>query len=1418
MHRVGIPLAGIYALAGACAAWAQSVPAASPGATPIQTIIEYPIPTASSQPTSIVTGPDGNLWFTEMYASKIGRITPAGAITEYATPTPWAGPAGIAKGADGNLWFAENYGSNIAKISTSGSITEYPVPAGGPYGITLGPDGNIWFVDSGSGDVGKITPGGVVTVYQCQTYGICGLDYSIAAGPGNSLLVAPSIYDNLGEISTSGVFSIFGGSGFQVWRPETVLVGPDGNVWVATNGGGIRVIIPPGTDGAGARVIAEFGPNYANEIAVGPDGNIWFNGGLGLGRISLSGGGVTNFPTIGLFGPGGLAAGPDGNVWFADDATNSIGTLLLSTTPPSSTPTLSPSSLTFSGVAGGSAPASQTLTVSAANPTAFTESSFNNGTPTNTPWLSVSPSGTLNTNQTITASADPTGLPSGTYTAWINITSGFVTQTLMATLNLSAAGGNVIPSATAFNFAYTTGGTAPSPFGLTITSASGSNNATPYTISTSVTSPSGGNWLALAINGTAIPNRASETTPTSFAVSVNPTGLSSGVYTGAIAITPSGGTAVTIPVTLTVSAPVTPVLTGSPSALNFSYQMGIGSSTVRQSLQVNNQTGTIVSFTATATSSPSGWLSVSPSPGDTSYPIGVYASVAGLAPGNYSGSIVITPTVTGIAAITVPVTLTIIAPPVSISPSALTFTYPGGSPPASQSIQVSATGTAAVSFTAQSSNINWLSVTPTSGATPATLLVSVSPGALTAGAYSGTITVNTGTGNWPTPVGVTLTVTAGATISVNPTPVSFTYQIGGNSPGSYSIQATAPGNGAVSFTAAASNSGNWLSVTPSSGTTPATLVLSASPTGLAVGTYTGNITITANTVGNPQTVVPVTLMVTPATISVINPNGLHFYYTTGNSLPASQSIQVIASGSATVSYTAAKSDNANWLSITPASGTTPGTLAVSVSPAGLAPAAAFAYTASIVITPGSNGSPQIVVPVTLTVNSLISVSPSAMNFSYQTGGSLPGSQSAQVTASGNAAVSFTADASSTGNWLSVTPASGTTPATLAVSVSPAGLPPGFYSGLIYVVPGAGVTPQSGFWVVLTVSNGAPTGATVSVNPTSLNFAYQTGSSPPTAQSIQVSASGNAAVAITAAASSTGNWLSVAPASGTTPATLAVAVSPTGLAAGTYSGAIVVNGTSIAVSLSVTTSPSASQPTISSVLSAASYSNGAVSPGEMVSIFGALIGPANPAFLTLDSMGRVSTSIGGVTVSFAGHLAPLTYVGSSQINAVVPYEIAGNSSPSVEVTYAGQTSNSQSLQLAATTPAIFTQNSSGTGPGAILNQDYSLNTQANPAAPGSVVQIYMTGEGLTTPVQTTGTVTPVNTSGVGPVTPAPQQSISVLIGGQPAKLDFAGEAPYFVAGVLQVNAELPSTVSSGAIPIMVRVGNQISQSGVTVWVK
>jgi sugar lactone lactonase YvrE len=124
-------------------------------------VTEYSIPTASSHPNSIVTGRDGNLWFTESVSNKIGRISPAGIISEYPIPTASSSPQEIAAGPDGNLWFTESVSNKIGRISPGGAISEYPIPTANssPQEIAAGPDGNLWFTEPGSNKIGRITSG-----------------------------------------------------------------------------------------------------------------------------------------------------------------------------------------------------------------------------------------------------------------------------------------------------------------------------------------------------------------------------------------------------------------------------------------------------------------------------------------------------------------------------------------------------------------------------------------------------------------------------------------------------------------------------------------------------------------------------------------------------------------------------------------------------------------------------------------------------------------------------------------------------------------------------------------------------------------------------------------------------------------------------------------------------------------------------------------------------------------------------------------------------------------------------------------------------------------------------------------------------------------------------------------------------------
>jgi uncharacterized protein (TIGR03437 family) len=237
-----------------------------------------------------------------------------------------------------------------------------------------------------------------------------------------------------------------------------------------------------------------------------------------------------------------------------------------------------------------------------------------------------------------------------------------------------------------------------------------------------------------------------------------------------------------------------------------------------------------------------------------------------------------------------------------------------------------------------------------------------------------------------------------------------------------------------------------------------------------------------------------------------------------------------------------------------------------------------------------------------------------------------------------------------------------------------------------------------------------------------------------------------------------------------------------------------------------------QPVISTVSSAASYDSSGVSPGEIAAIFGQGLGPATLTGLQVNSNGTLNSSIGGVQVFFNGYPAPLIYALAGQLSAIVPYEVAGLQTVNVVVVYQGNASAPFPVPVAAATTAIFTNDASGQGQGAILNQDFTRNGPANPAPRGQYVFIYGTGEGVTTPPGVDGRIS---------ATPLPsvKQNCSASIGGQTATLNYCGEAPGATAGLVQVNALIPDSVTPGiAVPVTITIGGVASQSGVTVAVK
>jgi uncharacterized protein (TIGR03437 family) len=173
----------------------------------------------------------------------------------------------------------------------------------------------------------------------------------------------------------------------------------------------------------------------------------------------------------------------------------------------------------------------------------------------------------------------------------------------------------------------------------------------------------------------------------------------------------------------------------------------------------------------------------------------------------------------------------------------------------------------------------------------------------------------------------------------------------------------------------------------------------------------------------------------------------------------------------------------------------------------------------------------------------------------------------------------------------------------------------------------------------------------------------------------------------------------------------------------------------------------------------------------------------------------------VEVRFDGVPAPLFYAQASQINAQVPYTVAGESFTQAEVYYQGQLVGAVSVPVAPSAPALFA---------AALNQDGSVNSSSAPAARGTVVTFFGTGEGLTNGANIAGQ------AAAAPY-PIPILPVTLMVDGIGAQLFYAGEAPTF-AGLLQVNAVMPGGfVPSGLVAVQLVVGVATSPP-ITVWLQ
>lgn len=232
------------------------------------------------------------------------------------------------------------------------------------------------------------------------------------------------------------------------------------------------------------------------------------------------------------------------------------------------------------------------------------------------------------------------------------------------------------------------------------------------------------------------------------------------------------------------------------------------------------------------------------------------------------------------------------------------------------------------------------------------------------------------------------------------------------------------------------------------------------------------------------------------------------------------------------------------------------------------------------------------------------------------------------------------------------------------------------------------------------------------------------------------------------------------------------------------------------------------PVITGLVNGASYANGPVAPGEIVTIFGENLGPQTLATGAYDDDDNLGAELDGTQVTFNDVAAPLLYASSGAIGAIVPFELAGSDQATVQVSYNGQPSAAETYNVALTAPGIFTQNASGSGEAMVLNQDSSPNSTSNPAAPGSIIVVYATGGGVTNPVDKDGSIA----QSEDPL--AAIAAVSATVGGQAAQVVYAGDAPGQVAGMVQFNIQIPKGVQ-GSVPVIVTIAGSSSQATATV---
>jgi streptogramin lyase len=284
---------------------------------------------SSSFLQNLVSGPDGNVYFSSGLANQIASISPTGGVSDYDTTSVSPhGLSGVAVGPDGNIWFDELFANAVGSLNlTTKKVAPLKITSGkvnSPVALTTGPDGNLW-ADGFDAQIERISTSGEVATFSFSGSGsgpITSFNHELYFANG----------DAVDRISTSGVLgspitAVTGGT------IQDLSVGTDGDLWFTEKlSSGVDdyfgYVTPNNSikEFAVAKTVSD-GTGDVTGIASPADGNIYFRDGDYL-IGSTTGGSVFLTQNLGSGSSTSstdLIVGPDGNLWFNEGFNDKIG-------------------------------------------------------------------------------------------------------------------------------------------------------------------------------------------------------------------------------------------------------------------------------------------------------------------------------------------------------------------------------------------------------------------------------------------------------------------------------------------------------------------------------------------------------------------------------------------------------------------------------------------------------------------------------------------------------------------------------------------------------------------------------------------------------------------------------------------------------------------------------------------------------------------------------------------------------------------------------------------------------------------------------------------------------------------------------------------------------------------------------------